>query len=169
MLGLRWRRREAVLPLLVAGTLLVGACGMSTGAQPATTAQTTTVQRGTVQTTVNATGAVKAAGDLAFTSTSGGTIKQVLVKVGDRVTAGQPLLTVDTRDLELELQQAEANLASAQAQYDQAATGATDKERADAEAQLRSAEAAYQKTVQGTTTPQDIANAEAALRSAQAD
>lgn len=44
------------------------------------------------------------------------TIQQVLVKEGDPVEAGQPLLILEDQDLDLKVRQAEAALASAQAQ-----------------------------------------------------
>ncbi|MCC6627029.1 MAG: biotin/lipoyl-binding protein [Chloroflexi bacterium] len=160
--------RAAWLGLLIAGLLPLTACGLPAAAQAPATGQTTTVQRGTVEATINASGAVKAAGDLSLALDSGSLIREVLVKTGDRVTAGQPLLKADPADLQLALQQAEANLASAQAKFEQTKAGATDKELKQAEAAVAASEASYQQTVQGTTTPQDIANAQAALRSAEA-
>jgi HlyD family secretion protein len=158
----------ARLSLLVAGALVIGACGAPAAAQSTTTGQTTTVRRGTVEATINASGVVKAAGDLSLSMESGGAIKEVLVKVGDRVAAGQPLVKADTADLLLDLQQAEANLASAQAKYEQTKAGAAEKDIKQAEAAVAAAQASYQQTVDGTTTPQDLANAQAALRSAEA-
>ncbi len=49
------------------------------------------------------------------------TVQQVLVKEGDPVKAGQPLLILEDQDLQLKVQQAEAALASAQAQLASAA------------------------------------------------
>lgn len=47
-----------------------------------------------------------------------GRVKTVDVNVGDKVTAGQTLLTLDTALLEARVREAEANLAIAQIQYD---------------------------------------------------
>jgi HlyD family secretion protein len=154
--------------LLVTGALLVGACSAPASAQTTTTPQPTTVRRGTVEATINASGSVRAVNDLGLSLENGGRIKEVLTKVGDRVTAGQALVRADTSDLDLELKQAEASLASAQANYEQTKAGATAKEIAQAEASVATAQAGLQQTVQGTTTAQDIANAQAALRSAEA-
>ncbi|MGI0493661.1 HlyD family secretion protein [Alkalinema pantanalense CENA528] len=44
------------------------------------------------------------------------TVKQVLVKNGDRVEVGQPMIILEDPDLNLKVQQAEANLAIAEAQ-----------------------------------------------------
>jgi HlyD family secretion protein len=171
MIRTRWLRREALLPLVLSGTLLLGACSsvsLPWSSKAATTPQTTTVQLGTVETTINATGTAKAVGDVSLSLESGGAITEVLVKVGERVTAGQPLVRADTHALALDLQQAEANLASAQATYEATKAGATEKEIAQAQAAVDQAVAKARQTATGTTTAQDIANAEAALRSAQA-
>ncbi len=47
-----------------------------------------------------------------------GMVKSVEVQVGDQVTAGQTLMTLDTAILEAQVKQAEANLKVAQAQVD---------------------------------------------------
>ena len=52
-----------------------------------------------------------------------GTIDAVKVEVGDRVRAGQPLAEVDRSTFKIYLQQAEANLAAAQADLDLAEKG----------------------------------------------
>lgn len=49
------------------------------------------------------------------------TVQQVLVQEGDRVQAGQALVILEDRDLNLKVQQAEANLQAAQAQLNSAA------------------------------------------------
>jgi HlyD family secretion protein len=153
---------------LLAGALLAGACGVTAGAPASATSQTAVVQRGTVEATISATGSVAALADVNLDLASGGTITEVLVKVGDRVTPGQPLIRADTRDLTLQLQQAEANLAGARAKYEQTKTGATAKDIEQAQAAVTAAQAKYRQTVAGTTTPEDIANAEAAVRAAEA-
>src|SRR5512140_2272791 len=61
----------------------------------------------------------------ALSLTAGGTVTQVSVAVGDRVEAGKPLARLDTRQLELQLAQAEANLAGAQAKLNQVKRGPT--------------------------------------------
>ncbi len=46
----------------------------------------------------------------------GGTIKQVAIKVGDRVNKGNTIATLDTKDFELQMQQADASLQRSQAE-----------------------------------------------------
>lgn len=52
-------------------------------------------------------------------------VSQVLVEVGTRVTAGQPLVLLDRRTLEVQLRQAEASLAQARASLEVARSGAS--------------------------------------------
>jgi HlyD family secretion protein len=155
------------LGLLLAGLLLLSACGQAVGAQQSG-GQVATVQRGDIEATVSATGSVIARADVALTIGAGGTLTEVLVKPGDRVKAGQRLAAVNDRDLRLQLSQAEANLSSAQAKYEQVKAGATPLQIEQAEASVRSAQAKYQQVANGATTAQDIASAEAAVRSAEA-
>ncbi len=128
--------------------------------------QTAKVQRGTLVASVGASGALQANNDVVLTFQSSGTVAEILVKEGDRVTKGTPLARLDRTDLQLQVQQAEANLASAQARLDQVKAGATEKDIQVAQAQLKSAQARYQQTVQ--TRPQDLASAQAQLEQAQA-
>ncbi len=76
------------------------------------------------------------------------------------VTAGQTLAQIDDADLRLALQQAQANLKSAQANLDQANNGsATPQDLASAQASLDSAEAQLTQTKNGTATKPDIQSA----------
>lgn len=59
--------------------------------------------------------------ELNFTSRSAGseaTVAEVLVNEGDTVNQGTPLVRLDTRDLELRVQEAQAALTNAQAMYE---------------------------------------------------
>jgi RND family efflux transporter MFP subunit len=121
---------------LAVGLLLtvgIGAVYMSTvglgGTQAATTGYLTqAAERGSVTQSSAATGTVAAAAtySLAFgteprlsdttsttSSTQDWTVDEVLVSVGDRVTAGQALATADTSDLEASITELEASLRSA--------------------------------------------------------
>lgn len=157
------------IPLL----LIVGAVGwLLVRSRTTTTAATTTtarVTRGTLSVSVSGSGSVKPTRQLSLAFPVAGTVTAILATMGDRVTAGQPLARLETRDLDFELKQAEANLKSAQARLAEAkGEGASDLDVASAEVSLKSAQAGLEKTVKGTTTAADIASAEASLKSAQA-
>ncbi len=85
----------------------------------------------------------------------GGRLLELLVSEGDTVTAGQELGRLDTRDLQLAVDRAEAALESTQAQLDKANAGARSEEVTLAEADVTIAEG-------------NLASAQATLSSAQA-
>ena len=82
-----------------------------------------TASRGTVVKEVKATGPVKAAADVNLAWEKSGRIVTVGAKVGDKVSAGQTLLTLDNADLAASLAQAQASLDAASATYDQLKNG----------------------------------------------
>jgi HlyD family secretion protein len=96
-----------------------------------------------------------------------GTVAAILVDEGAQVDAGQPLVRLDTTELELGVRQAEAALAQAQAGYERLVEGATPEEVAAARAQVAQAQAALRQA-RGSVTDQDIAAAEANLARALA-
>lgn len=62
------------------------------------------------------TGTSRAALESKLSFKVGGTVSQVVVKVGDRVKVGQLIASLDPKDYQLQVQDAEASLASVQAQ-----------------------------------------------------
>jgi HlyD family secretion protein len=103
--------------------------------------------------------------DLQFTI--GGTVAEVLVAEGDGVAAADPLARLDTRDLQIAVERAQASLAEAEASYQQQEAGATPEELAAAQARVDQAQAQLTQT-QGSITRADLAAAQAELRQAQA-
>ena len=82
------------------------------------------VARGDIAEVVEATGnlAPRAQVDVAFAT--GGTLKEIRVKIGDRVTAGQALAVLDSSDLELQLAQSQAAVVVAEANLNKNLAGA---------------------------------------------
>jgi RND family efflux transporter MFP subunit len=115
-------RLRAVLPLALA--LLVAACGRG-GKAPAMAAEdaqasltVTTVQpeSRSVAREIVASGSVAAWQEMSLgVELAGVRVSQVLVEVGARVKAGQPLLVLDRRTLDVQARQADANVAQARA------------------------------------------------------
>ncbi len=97
---------------------------------------------------------------------SGGIISQAPVKVGQKVAAGDLLAQLDTKVLELQLAQAEANLAAAQAKLKQLDEGPDQQAVIAAEQAVAAAQASYDKLVAGASAA-DVAAAKAALAAAQ--
>jgi HlyD family secretion protein len=95
-----------------------------------------------------------------------GVVITVPVTLGAQVKAGDLLAQLDTRQLELQLAQAAANVAVAQAKLDQFNAGPADQDVAAAQQSVASAQAAYDKLRAGAAAS-DLAAARAALTSAQ--
>ncbi|HEY3801691.1 MAG TPA: efflux RND transporter periplasmic adaptor subunit [Kofleriaceae bacterium] len=99
-------------------------------------------------------------------SRAGGRIKQILVKEGDRVKAGDPLIVLESADWPAQLEQAQGQLVEAQANLEKLNNGARPEEIAAAKARAQTAQAALQETVTGTR-PEEVAAAQARLTVAE--
>jgi len=108
----------AVLIVLIGG----GAYAIAAGGSDEVLQQaqsTAVVSKGDVKKIITATGTVSLTQVMPLSFEEGGTVQEIYVKAGDKVTAGQPLVQLDTTTLEQELKEAQENLASAQAGYGQ--------------------------------------------------
>jgi HlyD family secretion protein len=110
-------------------------------AQPTEDLRTTVVERGDLVVAVSASGNVgpQRRVDLAFEAS--GQVVEVAVQVGDRVEAGDLLARLASERLSLQVGQAEAKLASAEAQLARLDAGPRAEEIRATEANLRAAEA----------------------------
>jgi multidrug efflux pump subunit AcrA (membrane-fusion protein) len=141
------RRPKAVWVNTGLAVLLAGAglgAYLSIGDPPKaqlTAGRRVTVAAGTVTSTVGGTGNAASASSVGVDfAGSGGTLTALYVQPGQKVTAGQPLARIDTTSAQQTLQTAQAQLASAQAQYDQTANGATAVQRQKDQLAIRSAQ-----------------------------
>jgi membrane fusion protein, macrolide-specific efflux system len=107
-----------VLALVVVG---VGWWGWSAlhPAAAKTTTTTTVVSTGDVTSSVSASGTVISPGDVGVSPSVSAQINSITVKVGERVSAGQMLATLDNTSLFNALNQAKSSLALAQLTYAQ--------------------------------------------------
>jgi HlyD family secretion protein len=99
--------------------------------------------------------------EVAIAPEQGGRVAELLVAVGDSVTAGQPLVRLDTTLLSGQLSQAQAQRAAAQANYDMLAAGPTAAQLSAAEAAVHRAEAqldALNEQLDTAETQRDDAN-----------
>ncbi len=103
--------------------------------------------------------------DVAIAAELGGRILDVKADEGQKVTAGEVLVTLDDSGLQAQYAQAQAALAVAQANLDLVSMGATPEQIRQAQAAVQSATAAYSRTI-AATRPTDIAAAEANLNAA---
>lgn len=108
-------------PLLLAGACTLGADTPRAhvpddGPRPELVAVRDTVMSATVE----ASGVAAPLAQATLSTRLMGAVTEVLVHEGDRVRAGQVLLRLDTRDLEAKATQAQAGVAAAEAQADEA-------------------------------------------------
>ncbi|MCX4753948.1 efflux RND transporter periplasmic adaptor subunit [Kitasatospora purpeofusca] len=127
------RRRGAVLVNSALGVALLGAAalaytvlddGSGTTAAKAPV-RTATVTKGTVLATVSGTGTLASPTDAAQDFTTGGRLTAVKVAVGDQVTKGQVLATVDTTAAQQQVDAAQAALNTASVNLTKARAGVT--------------------------------------------
>ncbi len=115
--------------------------------------QTATVQRTTLNTTIESSGTVAPEQTINLSFGTGGTVNEVDVKVGDTVKAGDVIAKIDTSDLEYQVALQEQALLVQQTSYDQLIAPPTDAEIAQAKATLLSA----QSQLQSAQTARDTA------------
>jgi HlyD family secretion protein len=99
-------------------------------------------------------------------SRTGGRIKQVILKEGDRAQPGQALLVLEAGDLDAQELMARAQLDQAQASLDKLKAGARPEEIDEAKARAQTAEAALVEAQHGSRV-EEVAGAKARLAAAQ--
>jgi len=160
---------------VVTGIVVLAVCGlvltgyMMAQRQPAmamTEGPALPIKRGTIATAIEAAGNVSARQEVALAFEITGRVSEVYVSEGDEVAAGQPLIGLDTTDLETEVTQTRLSLAINEAQLAKLRTGPTATELGAARANLESARENLAKVQEGPTEAQLAASA-AALRAAQ--
>ena len=149
--------------------------------------ETSTIARGSIASTVNATGNIEPQTELSLAFRTTGRVAEVYVIAGQSVSAGQLLATLETTDLTLALAQSKISLEISQAQLAklidppstndiaaaQAAVVVAQSGVAGAEAALESAQASYRQLLVGPSEAQRTVNlaqvrqAEANLKRAQ--
>jgi len=162
----------ALIVLVIIAALAINSRSSSSAIS---TVATTTVGRGAILASVGGSGTVAAAQALDLSFQTSGTVTHVLIKEGDNVTAGQTLAQLDTRDLELQVANAQAALDSANTKLTQTKDGnvqpaditAQKAAIASAQAQLKSSQA--QLDALKNPTADKISAAEAAVRQAELD
>jgi macrolide-specific efflux system membrane fusion protein len=129
-------RRLRGRPRLLVTVAVIGALAIGIGTYTATrgggaaaAGTSTTVQTvatGTIRQSVSATGTLAPAQQESLTFPVSGQITAVDVAVGDKVTAGQTLATINSASLAVNVAQAKASVASAQAKVDNDTTSGAD-------------------------------------------
>src|ERR1700716_226885 len=140
-----------IFAVALVGLLAGGAVFMSRANAPVakTELRTQAITKGSVIQSVAVSGSVAAMNQTKMSFRTSGKIAELYVSVGQQVTAGQSLAKLDTKDLEAALPQAQANLVTAQNNYNRTASTTSDAQKALNQARQQAA--------------QDLATAQAAL------
>jgi HlyD family secretion protein len=117
-----WSHKWLLALILV---VVIGAVWYAAASSKKTVYQFVTVERGTITETVSVTGNTTSTHSVSLAFQNGGTIVSVAANLGDRVSAGETIASVDTSDLRAQLQQAQANVDAQNAQLQKLAAGAT--------------------------------------------
>ncbi|MCU7823572.1 efflux RND transporter periplasmic adaptor subunit [Kitasatospora sp. DSM 101779] len=127
------RRRRAVLVNSALGVALLGGAALAyttvdsgtSSAASGSRVRTATVAKGTVLATVSGSGTLSSPSDTGQDFVTGGRLTSVKVAVGDTVTKGQVLATVDTTAAQQDVDAAESALSTAKANLTKAKAGET--------------------------------------------
>jgi HlyD family secretion protein len=111
------------------------------GEAPEQEARSAVVERGDMLVAVSASGRVEPQKSVNLAFQIPGRVAEVRIEVGDQVRAGDMLARLDTAQLVLQMEQAQAALTSAEARLAQLRAGARREEVTAAEANLRATEA----------------------------
>lgn len=163
-------KRQAVLVILLLLAISLSACG---GSLTPTPKPLPTLPAIKVSNKVVAEGKVVPVKGAALSFQVAGTLAEILVNVGERVEAGAVIARLDTKSLELQLAQAEAAYAAAQAKHAQLKRGPTAQDVTAAQQAVKSAEAAYENLMRPSQNEllalkSDVEKAKAQVDRAQA-
>ncbi len=124
--------------------------------EPAIPVEVAATQTKTLVDSVSAGGSVEAVQEVTVTAKIPGRVAAVRVKEGARVTAGQVLIRLEDRELLAQVQQAEGNLAAAQARLRLLELGARPQERVQVEQAVAQARANYETAAESLTRMQTL-------------
>ena len=175
-------KRSLIITIVVVLLVVVGGffgVRRLTAAQTTATAnlQTATLERGTVVAAVNAAGTINVPQSAALTWRVSGTVGEVRVKLGDHVSKGDVLMTLDPASAPASVIQAQSELIAAHAALDEL-LHPTDLSKANAQKAVLEAQEALvkaQRTLTNTANPLGpglltaVSDAQLALETAQAN
>jgi multidrug efflux pump subunit AcrA (membrane-fusion protein) len=170
----RLLRRRIVVPAVVVALVLGGGLFMRVrGSDPSTTYRTAAASLGTVTQTMSLSGNLAPVGETDLDFGSSGRVTSVNVQVGQPITAGEVLATIDSISLQGALTQAQATLASAKARLALDQAGPTAASLAQSQASVSSAQVSLQNAQTAATdtravNQQSVAQAQSGVTAAQA-
>jgi RND family efflux transporter MFP subunit len=106
------KHKKKIIWIIIILIIIVGGVFYLKGKKAKITYTTADVTKGELKRTVSVTGTVKSTNSVDLSFESSGEIKSLLVSVGDKVTKGQKIATIDTSTLQSQLAQAQADVKS---------------------------------------------------------
>jgi len=122
--------------VVIVGIVLSFALRTPAKATTATRTQEFTVATTTMETSISASGTIQPAQRADLNFTSAGTVTTLNAAVGDTVTAGEALASIDTTDLQSAVDQAQAAVNAAQTDYNTAVSSGTAAQQTAAKSTL---------------------------------
>ncbi|MBD2353140.1 efflux RND transporter periplasmic adaptor subunit [Tolypothrix sp. FACHB-123] len=126
---------------------------------PPTTVETISLKRGEGLRRIQLLGQVEASKSATLRTQTAGTVERVFVEVGDRVTPGMTIATLDDADQQLVLAEAKAKLAQARSELARLEVGTRPEIIAQREAELRSMQAREREAQQNLKRYQELVTA----------
>ena len=116
------RQKIALIKAVVIGTTVCGlvACGLDIPKETKTSFETMTVKKQDITVPVKFSAKLKGQADVTITPQVSGQLMNIAVSEGQQVKKGQVLFVIDSRNAQLELEAAQANLQAALAQENSA-------------------------------------------------
>ncbi len=162
------RKAASLLCVCLVAVLSAGCGGQEAAEEAATSITVAQAERGGVASYLSYTGTVNPQASVAVVPKVSGKVTDVRVKLGDTVNRGDVLYTIDDTDLRLQVRQAEAGLASAQAAYNNAVGGGAQQSVTQLEQALTAAELEYSNAQSAYDRAKEANESGSAIKQAQA-
>lgn len=153
-------KKRIIWIVIIGVILLLAGYGLFGRKKTNNSIQTDTVKRQNLKLTVLSTGQVVSTTDISLSFQASGTVRQIAVKEGEKVTAGRVLASLDLASAQATLTQARGAVAQAQAAYEKVLAGASTEQITVAEKAVDAARITLENakaSLSNTTNQQDTA------------
>lgn len=130
---------KKIMPLLIATAVIFGGCGSAKN-----TSNENVKASSTPQEIYIFAGKVQADNSVNLMSKIPAKVSEVKVDIGSKVNEGDPIIILDTQDIQAQVNQAQAAVGTAQANLDKVQSGSRPEQIASAQAALEGAQKAYE-------------------------
>ena len=176
--NIRTKKSKALVGAIIAGVVVVALVGgffiykkVTHKSENKTVYQYETVKKGSLTSTVSATGNVAVRDEVDVAPSVSGTVKKVYVEAGDKVSKGDTLFTLKSSDVSSQIKQAYSSVLSAKQQVAQAKSSLTSAKSQLSAAKKGTAASGSVKSAKQAVTAAElgVSAANSQLSSAQSD